>query len=193
MGDEPCTPCLPGGAGSQGCLRLRGVLGRLQPRQHKEFPFFWQKKKDEILKAWLKGCCIYIHIYIYIKSFFPSAQHCFGVAQRQQPVRAGGMPDFRREQGVGLKQGRERRIASGGLISGLRVNPDTSTPPQPSGLQFSVSIRKQNLFFLSLLSTEQCLWRRTPPWMREDGRRREPRLCQLPLEKPCRLPFVPSW
>lgn len=63
-GDKPCTPCLPGGAGTQGCLRLRGVLGRLQPRQHKEFPFFWQKKKDEILKAWLKGCCICIYVYI---------------------------------------------------------------------------------------------------------------------------------
>lgn len=36
------------------------MVGRLQPSQHKEFPFFWQKKKDEILKAWLEGCCIYI-------------------------------------------------------------------------------------------------------------------------------------
>lgn len=95
----------PGGAGSQGCLRLRGVVVRLQPSQHKEFPFFWQKKKDEILKAWLKGYCIDI-------IFFPSAQHCFGVAQRDSSQsEQEGYPA--REQGVGLKQGRKRRIVSG--------------------------------------------------------------------------------
>lgn len=179
MGDEPGTPCLPGGAGSQGCLRLRAVVVRLQLSQHKEFPFFWQKKKDEILKAWLKGCCIYV-----CNLFSPSAQHCFGgVAQSQQPVRAGGMPDFRREQGVGLKQGRKRRIISGELISEFRVNADTSTPPQPSGLQFSVQHQETKSVFLSLslqvravpseagghLHVGHC------PWGREDGRRRGPR------------------
>lgn len=75
----------------------------MQPSWHKEFTFFWQKKKDEILKAWLKGS-----IYMVWWFFFPflkraSAQKCFSVAQRQQLVRAGEMPAIRRERGVGLK------------------------------------------------------------------------------------------
>lgn len=73
----------------------------MQPSWHKEFTFFWQKKKDEILKAWLKGWNIYIFFFPFLKR--ASAQKCFSVAQRQQLVRAGGMPAIRRERGVGLE------------------------------------------------------------------------------------------
>lgn len=116
----------PGGAGSQGCLRLRGVVVRLQPSQHKEFPFFWQKKKDEILKAWLKGYCIDIIFF----SFCSTLLWC--CSERQQPVRAGGMPCQRAGSGAEAREKEENCLRF--LISGLSVNADASTPPQPLGL-----------------------------------------------------------
>lgn len=96
----------PGGAGSQGCLRLRGVVVRLQPSQHKEFPFFWQKKKDEILKAWLKGYCIDIIFFFLLLNTALVLLRETAASQSRE-----GCPA--REQGVGLKQGRKRRIVSG--------------------------------------------------------------------------------
>lgn len=65
--------------------------------------------------------------------FFPSAQHCFGVAQRDSSQsEQGGMPCQRAGSGAEAREKEENCLRF--LILGLSVNADASTPPQPLGL-----------------------------------------------------------
>lgn len=126
-GYEPCICHLPGGAGSQGCLRQRDVVVQLQPSWHKEFTFFWQKKKDEILKAWLKGWNIYIYLF-----FFPLSEEgfCSEVLQCGSETAAGQSrrdASHQERAGSGAEVREEEEACLG--WADLGVNADTSTPP----------------------------------------------------------------
>lgn len=100
------------------------MVVRLQPSWRKEFTFFWQKKKDEILKAWLIYICIYGSKNIYIFSFLRRALVLPRGTGATQSRRDGSHPG---RAGSGAEVREEEEACLG--WADLRVNADTSILP----------------------------------------------------------------
>lgn len=85
-----------------------------------------------------------MYICIYIKSFFPfcsALPWCCSETAASQSRRDGRLQE---RAGSGAEAREREEDCLRWVDFRARVSPDTSTPPQPPGLQFSVSIGKQN-------------------------------------------------